>query len=585
MPRESLSVVFAGSGGAGAMTAGAVLLRAAARAGYYGLMTQLFGPQVRGGEAAALIQISTAPVLAQPDRFDLFVALDWEKVDQFAPEIPLDAASIVLADPAAGPVPAGIAKSKARTLDFAMGDPKIAKSKRLDGGRVNVFASGAVAALAGLGLCHVRAAIADVLGGKGAAATETNLAAALAGTTAGAALPLDLQLAPATPAPRWSISGNEAIALGALRGGVRFVGCYPITPATDLVEWLAPELTNLGGKLVLAEDELAAINMALGASFGGVPAMTVTSGPGFALMTEAVGLAVAAEIPVLVVDVMRAGPSTGIPSKTEQSDLNIAIHGGHGDAPRVVLAPMSVADCMATAERAVQVAEALQLPVIVLSDQALGQSRIVIDPPAARPKPLARRTNGIAPGASFRRYAIGPDPVTPMPRPGSPGYQWVAEGLTHNETGLPASGASAHVAQLNKRSKKLEQLAQLEPDDLWGQCWGGGTTAVIAFGSAVGPARVAARELAAKGTPLRVIGLRQLSPVPRKALARALDGVRRVLVVEQNHGAQLYHYLLGEKAIPVAAETIARPGPLPFRPAEIAGYVAEGAPTWTTTFR
>lgn len=589
MPRPSLSVVFAGSGGAGAMTAGAVVLRAAARAGYYGLMTQLFGPQVRGGEAAALLQISIEPVLAQPDRFDLFVALDWDKVDQFAPEIPLDAASVVLADPAAGPIPTAITRSKARTLDFAMADPAGGKSKRAgEGRRVNMFAAGAVAALAGLAIDHMRGAIAEVIGHKGADITETNLAAALAGATAAATLrldlDLDLDLAPAAPAARWLISGNEAIALGALRGGVRFVGCYPITPATDLVEWLAPELQKLGGKLVLAEDELAAINMVLGASYGGVPAMTVTSGPGFALMTEAIGLAVAAEIPALVVDVMRAGPSTGIPSKTEQSDLNVAIHGGHGDAPRVVLAPMSVADCIATAERAVGIAEALQLPVVVLSDQALGQGRIVIDPPPAPSKPSVRRIDGPAAGASFKRYAIGPDPVTAMPRPGTPGHQWIAEGLTHNEIGLPASGASAHVAQMNKRAKKLEQLERLEPD-LWGERWGEGSTCVIAFGSGVGPARAAARALAGQGRALRVIGLRQLSPLPKKALARALDGVRRVLVVEQNHGAQLYHHLLGHKAIPVTAETIARPGPLPFRPAEIAGYVAEGAPTWTTTLR
>ena len=267
MPRPSLSVVFAGSGGAGAMTAGAVVLRAAARAGYYGLMTQLFGPQVRGGEAAALLQISIEPVLAQPDRFDLFVALDWDKVDQFAPEIPLDAASIVLADPAAGPIPTAIARSKARMLDFAMADPAGGKSKRAgEGRRVNMFAAGAVAALAGLTIDHMRGAIAEVIGHKGADITETNLAAALAGATAAATLRLDLKLVPATPAARWLISGNEAIALGALRGGVRFVGCYPITPATDLVEWLAPELQKLGGKLVLAEDELAAINMVLGAS-------------------------------------------------------------------------------------------------------------------------------------------------------------------------------------------------------------------------------------------------------------------------------------------------------------------------------
>ena len=567
MARALVSVVFAGSGGAGAMTAGTVLLRAAAHAGYYGLMTQLFGPQVRGGEAAALVQISTEPIEAQPDRFDLFVALDWEKVEQFGIEIPLDEASVILADPEAGPMPATIAKSKARTVPL----PMVRFEKTARGRRINMFAAGAVSELIGVGASDMQAAVAGVLAGKGAEVIATNLESAASGIAAAAALTLNLRLDPPNPAPRWLISGNQALALGALRGGVRFVGCYPITPATDLVEWLAPEMPKLGGRLVLAEDELAAINMTLGASYGGTPAMTVTSGPGFSLMVELLGLAVAAEIPAVVIDVMRAGPSTGIASKTEQSDVNIAIYGGHGDAPRVVLAPISVADCMTTAEYAVYVAESLQTPVIVLADQALGQARSVIDPTDARPKPLKRRINGAPQGKPlFARYAIGGDPVTAMPLPGTPGYQWVAEGLTHNEVGLPASGAGMHVAQINKRAKKLQRF---DPGRLWGESWGSGDAVVLAFGSTIGPARQAARRLAAAGRRIRVVGLRVLSPLPMAALAGALDGARRIIVIEQNHGAQLYHHLIGQKAIPPSAESVARPGPLPFRPSEIASYV------------
>ena len=372
MSRSTLSVVFAGSGGSGAMTAGTVFLRSAARAGYYGLMTQLFGAQVRGGESAALVQLSTEPVECQPDRFDLFLALDWKKVDQFAAEIPLDQHSIVIADPVAGNVPDAIAKSKARIVSMSMSDPNMTR--------------------------------------------QSNADALESGIKATSALGLDFKLKNSNRADRWLITGNEAISLGALRAGVRFVGCYPITPATDLVEWLAPELQKLGGRLVLAEDELAAVNMAVGASYGGVPAMMVTSGPGLSLMGETIGLSVAAEIPLLVVDVMRAGPSTGIPSKTEQSDVNIAIHGGHGDAPRVVLSPLSVGDCMVTAEWAVYIAESLQT-LIVLSDQAMGQAQLVIDATLKRPTPLKRRVNGVASPTQFKRYGISPDPITAMPRP------------------------------------------------------------------------------------------------------------------------------------------------------------------------
>lgn len=553
------------------MSAGAVFLRAAASAGYYGMMTQLFGAQVRGGESAALVQVSIEPIENQPDRYDLFIGLDWEKVEQFAAEIPLDETSVIIADPEAGTIPAGIAKSKGRVVPLKMTDPHATRLERgLHGKRVNMFAAGAVCALIGIDGRHVRSAIENIFEGKAADLIAANVNGAVAGSAAAPGLTLNLRLDPAVPAARWLISGNQALALGALRAGVRFVGCYPITPATDLVEWLAPHLQKLGGRLVLGEDELASINLTLGASYAGTPAMTVTSGPGFSLMIETLGLAVAAEIPMVLIDVMRAGPSTGIASKTEQSDVNLAIYGAHGDAPRVVMAPLSVADCVNTAEYAVYVAESLQVPVIVLSDQSLGQATTVIDPTSERPAPLKRRTNGVAAGKAFKRYAIGPDPVTPMPLPGTAGYEWVAEGLTHNEAGLPASGAGVHVAQINKRAKKVQRF---DSGKYWGESWGEGEVAVLAFGSTIGPAREAARRLAAAGHPIRVIALRVLSPLPMAAIARALDGVRRIIVVEQNHGAQLYHHLIGQKAIPASAESVARPGPLPYRPSEIASYV------------
>jgi 2-oxoglutarate ferredoxin oxidoreductase subunit alpha len=549
------------------MSAGAVFLRAAATAGYYGMMTQLFGAQVRGGESAALVQVSTEPIETQPDFYDLFVAVDWEKVEQFAAEIPLDETSVIIADPEAGAVPAGIARSKGRVVPLKMIE---SHGRPTHGKRVNMFAVGAACALVGIDSKHVRSAIEKLFKDKAADLIAANVSGAAAGAAAVPGLTLNLLLNPAVPVARWLISGNQALALGALRGGVRFVGCYPITPATDLVEWLAPHLQKLGGRLVLGEDELASINLALGASYAGTPAMTVTSGPGLSLMVETLGLAVAAEIPVVLIDVMRAGPSTGIASKTEQSDVNLAIYGAHGDAPHVVLAPVSVADCINTAEYAVYVAESLQLPVVVLSDQSIGQATAVIDPRGERPKPLKRRTNGTAPGKAFKRYAIGPDPITPMPLPGTAGYEWVAEGLTHNEAGLPASSAGAHVAQINKRAMKGQKF---DPGKYWGESWGEGDVAVVAFGSTIGPAREAARRLAASGNPIRVIALRVLSPLPKDAIGRALAGAGRIIVIEQNHGAQLYHHLIGQKAIPPSARSVARPGPLPYRPSEIASYV------------
>jgi 2-oxoglutarate ferredoxin oxidoreductase subunit alpha len=572
MTRPSLSVVFAGSGGAGAMTAGTLFLQAAASAGYYGVMTQLFGAQVRGGESAALVHISVDPVESPPDFFDVFVAIDWKKIDQFAPEIPLNETSAVIADPSAGPVPGSIAKSRPRIFEVAFDDPGATKLEQaLRGRRANVCAAGLIGGLIGLSIEQLEAALETALGKKSKDVLESNRRALRHGIGLAKTLPLSLQLSsPTSDDDRWLITGNQAVAFGALRGGVRFVGCYPITPATDLVEWLAPRIRELGGNLVLAEDELASINMVLGASYGGIPAMTVTAGPGLALMTETIGLGVAAEIPAVIVDVMRAGPSTGIASKTEQSDLNIAIYGGHGDAPRVVVAPISIGDCAVTSEWAVYISERMQTPVLVLSDQALGQAKAAIPRPLRRPPPSKRLVESATTGP-FKRYAVGADPVTAMPLPGTPNREWVAEGLTHNEAGLPVSGAGAHAAQINKRARKFDLF---DPGPFWGEMWGEGDTAIVTFGSCVAAAREAAARRTEAGQPTRVIALRVLSPVPRKAILEKLQGVKRVVVLEQNHSGQLLKHLLANKSVPVSAEGISRPGPLPFRPNEIVRQLA-----------
>lgn len=570
MPRSSVSIVFAGSGGTGAMTAGEILIRAVASCGYYGLMTQLFGAQVRGGETAALLELSEKPVICQPDRFDIFVALDFEKLEQFAAEIPLDEGSTILFDPGAGKIPAALTKAGARSLPISMmTKAETPLARALGGKHVNIFAVGMIGTLLGLPGDALERALEEVLGGHSEKMVRTNSNALQEGITAATGINLNIALAPAHRATRWLVSGNQAIGMGSLRGGVRFVGCYPITPATDLVEWLAPRLRDLGGRLVLGEDELASINLVLGASFGGVPAMTVTSGPGLSLMAETIGLGIAAEVPAVIIDVMRAGPSTGIPSKTEQSDLNLAIGGSHGDAPRIVLAPTSVRDCMFTSEWAVYLAEAYQSPVIVLSDQALGLSLSVVDPKMERPTPLRRKTEFDP--KNFKRYAIGANPITPMPIPGTPGGHWVGDGLTHNELGVPVSGAAAHVEQMDKRARKI---ASFDPGVLWGETHGDGETAILTFGSGIGPALEAAHRMRKLGAEVRVISLRVLAPLPIRELTEALDGVRRLVVMEQNHGGQLYRHLLASKAVPHFAESFARPGPLPFRPAEIISHLS-----------
>jgi len=563
MPTPSVSITLAGSGGAGVMTAGSLLLEAAGRAGWYGRMTRSSGPQIRGGEAAAMLRFSTAPVEAQDDRCDLLLAIDWQNVGRFAAEIPLDADALIIGDSDGGAPPDNITAMGAREARL----PFKTLAKELPGGRPNMLALGVVAGLIGLPLAALFAVVEKSLARKGAEAVSAGRAAIQTGVEAARELPAIPRL-PAghhDGAEHWLISGNQATGLGALRGGMRFVAAYPITPATEILEWLAPALARVGGTLVQAEDELASVTQIIGASFGGTPALTATSGPGLALMMESIGLAVASETPIVVVDVMRGGPSTGIPTKSEQTDLNIALYGLHGDAPHLVTAPTSVGDCAFTTQWSVRLAEALQTPAIVLSDQSLGQTQTLIPRPADVAIGAERRV-AAAPGESYHRYALTDDGISPMSLPGTPGGQYTADGLAHNPHGTPSSSDVDHSAQLDKRQQKL---LQYDFGEHWAVQEGEGDVAVLTWGSSVGPVREALARLREDGIPARLIAPRLLAPAQPERLAEALHGVTRLLVVEQSHGRQFYRYLRAFYDLPRDTWVFARPGPLPIRPGEI----------------
>jgi len=560
--RSSVGIAITGSGGAGAMTAGNLLLDAAAKAGWYGLMVRSSGPQIRGGEAAALLRIATYPIDGLADHFDILIAIDWENVHRFADEILLEPSSLIVGDPDQGEAPEVYVKSGARQVRLPMKQ----MAKAIKGSWPNMVALGVAAGLIGLPADAVKAVVSGTLK-KARDALPATLAAVDAGIEAAHKTGYEAHLAsaPVAAAPRWLISGNQAAGYGAVRGGVRFVAAYPITPATELLEWMSPALADVGGVLVQAEDELASINMVIGASFGGVPSLTATSGPGLSLMTEALGLACAAEVPVVVVDVMRGGPSTGIPAKSEQSDVSIAVSGLHGDAPRIVVAPNSVADCLTTTQWAVHLAETLQAPAIVLSDQFFGQTRAVINRPADVSF-AGQRLLAPAGAQNYKRYAITESGVSPMAVPGAAGIAYTADGLTHNERGTPSSGSQDHVAQLTKREKKLRVH---DFGGQWADIEGEGEIAVITFGSCTGPAREALARAAEGGIRAKLVSLRLLAPLQTDRLAEALAGMKYVLVVEQNQGGQLLKYLRSEFDLPGKVASLRHPGPLPIRADEI----------------
>jgi 2-oxoglutarate ferredoxin oxidoreductase subunit alpha len=565
----SLSIAIIGSGGAGALTAGNFLLEAAAAAGWQGMLTRTVGPQIRGGEAAALIRLATHPVECMPDHFDLVIGIDWLNAQRFGAEINAAESTLVIGDPRGGELPAHFRAAGAKTLQIPLKE----MAKAIPDGRPNMIALGIAGKLFGF----TEEALADQIGrqlaGKGQAAIDSSRAALHAGYEAAAGIDLGVRLAapPPVTARRWLASGNETTGLGAIRGGIRFAAAYPITPATEILEWLAPNLVKAGGSLLQAEDELAAINMIIGASYGGTPSLTATSGPGLSLMVEALGLATAAEIPIVVVDVMRGGPSTGIPTKSEQTDLNIAIYGLHGDAPHLVLAPQSVGDCLFTTQWATYLAETLQAPAIVLSDQFVGQARVAIERPADVAF-IGRRQKVAEAAEGYKRYALAANGVSPMALPGTVGCQYTADGLTHTERGIPTSSAGDHLAQLDKRRDKL---AGFDYGNHWATIEGDGDLAIITWGSLTGAVREAIGLAAAEGVNATLIAPRLLSPVQPERLAAALAGKRRVLVVEQSHGAQFHKYLRAHYDLPAAVRVLHRPGPLPIPAKEIHRAIME----------
>lgn len=572
MNRQSLSIALTGSGGSGVMTTGNMLLEAAAKAGWYGFMGRSAGPQIRGGEAAALIRVSNEPIESPDDSFDLVLAIDPGSMGRFVAEIPLRADSFIISDAEGGRRSSSLPETPAQVLDLPM--KKLAKT--IKGGRPNMIALGAVANVIGLPESSIYPILEKMLKSKGPDALEASWACVQAGFAAAPDLPKfdGPPINTESDRERWSITGNEAAGLGAVRGGVRFVAAYPITPATEVLEWLAGSLPKVGGVLVQAEDELASINQIIGGSFGGTPSLTATSGPGLALMTESIGLAVCSEVPVVILDVMRCGPSTGIATKSEQSDLNIALNGLHGDAPHLVLAPTSVTDCVFTTQWAVHLAESMQTAAIVLSDQSLGQTRAIVNRPADISF-MARRLVPEQFEAEYYRYAVGDSGVSPMAIPGQPGGQYTADGLEHTEKGAPSSLPEDHLAQLEKRERKINGFNY---GGHWADLEGSGDTAVITWGSTTGPVREALSRLRESGEDIRLIAIRLLAPERSADMAAALKGIERLLVIEQSHSKQFYRYLRAAYDLPAEIKLFNRPGPLPFRPNEVIEALAD----WST---
>jgi len=425
------------------------------------------------------------------------------------------------------------------------------------------------------GITHegILAGIRKRLEKKGAEVVEANKRAFDAGVEYAEQHPLASARTMASPAEgkqvKLLVDGNEMCAAAAIFAGCEFFGGYPITPSSEIMHYLSREIWKYGGSMLQAEDEIAGIGAVVGASFAGKKALTATSGPGLSLKTEILGLATIAELPLVCVDVQRGGPSTGIPTKSEQSDLFAAVFSAHGDAPRPVLAPMSVADTFPVTVEAFNIAEYYQTPVIILSDQDIAQRKETVDPiDTKRFRVIERRRPNETELVEYDRFRLTESGISPISHPGMKNGNYLASGIEHNEHGAPTASGEMHSRMNEKRLRKLVPLkrrrdlflVQGDPD---------APVALIAWGSVAGVAMEALELAHEQGLKVKLLVPKLLYPVAEAVYQDFLASVKRGLVVEQSHQGQLYRTLRMFVDLPGGMESLAKSGSNPILASEI----------------
>lgn len=578
-----LTIRAGGEGGEGVMSAGELTALGFARLGLNVYTFRTNPPEIKGGPAMFQFRISDGPVLSQGDQADFLLCFNQEAWALNGAT--LRPGGTLMYDPAECSPPDVTQAGRVIPLPLT----KIAKE---DVGTVrskNVVAVGVMAAFAGMPMDNMEDLVRQKWGNKRPEVLEANLKALALGykyTQENIPETEELRLPHVEKSADTVImSGNEALSFGALCAGVNTFFGYPITPASDIMEWLAKRLPAFGGTVIQTEDEIAAITACVGAGFAGAKAATSSAGPGISLMVEGLGLAGMEEIPLVVFDAQRAGPSTGMPTKTEQGDLNLAALGAHGDIPRIVVAPKDVESCFHTAVDAFNLAEKYQTPVLYLSDQTLAHRTQTIpapDPDAVtvvdrlRPEPR-HAGNGHAPEGEERhylRYELTESGVSPMAIPGRDPYTYVATGLEHDEHAHIDQTPHGHTVMSDKRARKIEGAAREpgyteqygEPDsDIGVLCWG----------STAGPAREAVHILEERGLPVKVLWVRMVYPLREAEIRDFVKGLRTLIIPELNHTGQFAQMvkarLYGKTSVPIVQFN--KVTGLPFGAAEMADFI------------
>ena len=575
---EDLIIGMAGSGGDGIVSAGESLIGAAAQEGYFAILTKSFGSQIRGGESSCRLRVSTRPVLNPGGVLDVAVVLNWEDFLKFGGELPVGRDTVVIYETKTGVEPAMI-PLRGVTPAVVLAVPMEAMAMQAAGVLLakNNVVLGLLAGWFGLARQSILEGIRKKFARKGAAVLQGNERAFAAGLDYAEknSLKQDRRLRPpqANGQHKLLTDGNDMCGAAALFAGCKFFGGYPITPASEIMQYLGREIWKHGGSLLQAEDEIAGIAAAVGASFAGLKAMTATSGPGLSLKTEVLGLASVVELPLVCVDVQRGGPSTGMPTKPEQADLFAAAFSAHGDTVRPVLAPISVEDTFGVTVEAFNMAEYYQTPVIVLSDQEIAQRKEIVNPIDTSRfrliERLAPTDKELEPYVRFRFTESG---ISRLSRPGMKGGNYLAAGIEHDERGAPTANGEMHARMNDKRLKKLAPLQQRR--DLFVVAGDPeATVGFISWGSVAGVALEALQLAQAEGLKVKLLIPKLLYPVAGEIYREFFASLRKCLVIEQSHQGQLYRIIRMWVPVPSEFHSLAKSGANPITPDEVLGAI------------
>ena len=574
--RPTFAIGIGGAAGQGVATPGDIFAKIFSRRGLHLNAYNAYQSIIRGGHTFLTIRTGPDPVTNMGDTLELLIPLNQDTMDRHLGLLRDGGACIYNADTIKpGTAAPGVQLCAIPVSQLA----DISKNKVAQ----NTLAMGAALSMMGIGFQSLEEVIREQFGRKAASVADENITVARAGYDYATqhfkpfANPL-----PMTDKKYAVLSGNTALAMGGAAAGVKFYCAYPMSPSTGVLHWMAANGRKAGIMVRQVEDEIGVINMAIGAAQAGVRSMCATSGGGFALMSEAIGMAAMMEVPVVAIDCQRAGPSTGVPTKTEQGDLWQMLGAAFGDYPRVIAAPLDIGDCFTLMAEVWNVVDKFQVPGLVLCDLLLSEGRLSVDPTVLNFAPPVDRgemitePNGHADG-TYKRYLITDSGVSPRAIPGIPGYTHVVSTDEHDEDGVLISDMYTNVrkrrAMMEKRMRKEQGIAAAVPPPVL-QGPRDAEVTLIGWGSTQGVIEEARMQLAEQGITANQLQIRWLVPLHGDAILDLLRSAKRTIIVENNFSGQFARYLRSETSF-VADGHIRKYDGEPFMPHHIVDGVRE----------